>query len=158
MSVRVAETTTRSASVTLSSDEDVDLTASCACRADPVRINKHNGRIRITSYLQLRESDVLAQRIRPALILLFAKKFFRSAHSRARMRWQRSNILAPGLTFLSPSPPPWRGLALERSYPVTAAQLLRVLTGFLASLHTFFSSQRTKIDNYPLAIRGSRFI
>src|ERR1043166_9378601 len=90
---------------------------------------KHNGRICITSFLQLRESDLFAlwrqstaRAHRPALILLFAKKFFRSepdwhlpevrrysakcepeflkpgAASRCRMRWTRSNVLTPGLT------------------------------------------------------------
>jgi hypothetical protein len=66
MSVRVAETTTRSASLALSSDEDVDLTASCARSAIVIMSNKHNGRICITSYLQLRESDLFVAQKRDA--------------------------------------------------------------------------------------------
>src|SRR5216117_3653506 len=49
---------------------------------------------------------------RPALILLFAKKFFRASHTRARMRWtgQIFWLLAfgpapAGRTFIPPSPP-----------------------------------------------------
>src|SRR5438034_9192431 len=49
---------------------------------------------------------------RPALILLFAKKFFRAPHTRARMRWtgQIFWLLAfgpapAGHTFIPPSPP-----------------------------------------------------
>src|SRR6267378_8499067 len=50
-------------------------------------------------------------------------------------------------------------IGLGKSYPVTAAQLLPVSTGFLAPIHfPFSSSQRTKIDNYPFALLGSRQI
>ncbi len=44
-----------------------------------------------------------------------------------------------------------------KSYPVTAAQLLPVFTGFLAPIH-FFKLAKNWSQNYPLAIRGSRFI
>jgi hypothetical protein len=55
----------------------------------------------------------------------------------------RPNILAPGFrclcgtcTFFPPSPPKFFGDWLNgKSYPVTAAQLLPVLTGFLAPIH-----------------------
>src|SRR5207253_5599208 len=66
----------------------------------------------------------------------------------------RSNILASGLlvrtffglTFFPPSPlsehrlqvcVPLQRLARGKSYPVTAAQLLRFHTGFLAPIHCF---------------------
>jgi hypothetical protein len=57
----------------------------------------------------------------------------------------RSNILAPGFqseTFrihLFPAFTDRRGdrLARGKSYPVTAAQLLRLHTGFLAPIHCF---------------------
>src|SRR5437660_4441307 len=61
MSVRVAETITGSASAS-SWSVAVDLTASCARTADAAlnKLNKtkHNGRFFITSFLQLRESDL----------------------------------------------------------------------------------------------------
>jgi hypothetical protein len=106
---------------------------------------------------------------RPALILLFAKKFFRgpsrtgtyqrfgfAAQTRTQIpltgssatlanEVERSNILAPGV---NPSSRLHRRLmatiGLGKSYPVTAAQLLPVFTGFLAPIHfSFSSSQRT---------------
>jgi hypothetical protein len=56
---------------------------------------------------------------------------------------ERSNILAPGFrsrvceTHLLPAftPESFRGLAYGKLYPVTAAQLLPVSTGFLAPVH-----------------------
>jgi len=75
----------------------------------------------------------------------------------------RTNILAPGfwlrkLTFFPPSPPKeFQGLALGKSYPVTAAQLLPNCTGFLAPIH-FFKLAKNWINNYLLALGGSRFI
>jgi hypothetical protein len=56
---------------------------------------------------------------------------------------ERSNILAPGFrsrvceTHLLPAftPESFRGLAYGKSYPVTAAQLLPIFTGFLAPVH-----------------------
>src|SRR5439155_27133326 len=92
---------------------------------------KHNGQIRITSFLQLESRTCLshiprtrdAKAHRPALILLFAKKFFRgpsrtgtyqrfgfAAQPRTQISLsgssvslanevERSNILAPGLWF-----------------------------------------------------------
>jgi hypothetical protein len=55
----------------------------------------------------------------------------------------RTNILAPGfvpavaeITFFPPSPPEFSGdWPNGKSYPVTAAQLLPILTGFLAPIH-----------------------
>jgi hypothetical protein len=48
----------------------------------------------------------------------------------------RTNILAPGLSFFPPSPPRFFGdWPNGKSYPVTAAQLLSILTGFLAPIH-----------------------
>src|SRR5437764_7087024 len=71
---------------------------------------------------------------RPALILLFAKKFFRSP--RRTNEVNRTNILAPGFAFFPPSPPEFFGdWPNGKSYPVTAAQLLPSLTGFLAPIH-----------------------
>jgi len=49
------------------------------------------------------------------------------------------------------------GIGLGKSYPVTAAQLLPVFTGFLAPIH-FFKLAKNWPQNYPLAIRRSRFI
>jgi hypothetical protein len=57
----------------------------------------------------------------------------------------RTNILAPGfvpatagITFFPPSPPEISGIGpIGKSYPVTAAQLLPILTGFLAPIHFF---------------------
>jgi ADP-L-glycero-D-manno-heptose 6-epimerase len=48
-------------------------------------------------------------------------------------------------------------LAHGKSYPVTAAQLLPIRTGFLAPIH-FFKLAKNWIDNYRLALRHSRFI
>ena len=83
------------------------------------------------------------------LILLFAKKFFRALHTRARMSWtgQIFWLLAydacAARTFFPPSPPkPFRDWPIGKLYPVTAAQLLPIRTGFLAPIH-FSSSQRT---------------
>jgi hypothetical protein len=48
----------------------------------------------------------------------------------------RTNILAPGFILLPAfTPESFRGLALGKSYPVTAAQLLPIHTGFLAPIH-----------------------
>src|SRR5260370_29110002 len=55
----------------------------------------------------------------------------------------RTNILAPGFwlrkAHLVPAftPDKFRGLAHGKSYPVTAAQLLPIRTGFLAPIHFF---------------------
>ncbi len=63
-----------------------------------------------------------------------------------------------GRTFFPPSPPEkFRGLAHGKSYPVTAAQLLPNCTGFLAPIH-FFKLAKNWINNYLLALGGSRFI
>jgi hypothetical protein len=43
-----------------------------------------------------------------------------------------------GITFFPPSPPKSSGIGpIGKSYPVTAAQLLPILTGFLAPIHFF---------------------
>jgi hypothetical protein len=54
----------------------------------------------------------------------------------------RTNILAPGsvpaaaeITFFPPSPSLLTIGPIGKLYPVTAAQLLPILTGFLASIH-----------------------
>jgi hypothetical protein len=48
----------------------------------------------------------------------------------------RTNILAPGFAFFPPSPPKFFGdWPSGKSYPVTAAQLLPIFTGFLAPIH-----------------------
>jgi len=52
---------------------------------------------------------------------------------------ERSNILAPGINPSFPAFTDRRGdRLLGKSYPVTAAQLLPVFTGFLAPIHFFF--------------------
>jgi hypothetical protein len=55
---------------------------------------------------------------------------------------ERSNILAPGFRLrfveahlLPAFTPAGAGIGLGKSYPVTAAQLLPIHTGFLAPLH-----------------------
>jgi len=46
---------------------------------------------------------------------------------------------------------------MGKSYPVTAAQLLPIFTGFLASIH-FSKLAKNWNDKYLLALRASRFI
>jgi|SRR5213594_2199293 len=50
---------------------------------------------------------------------------------------ERTNILAPGFAFFPPSPPKISGTGPGKLYPVTAAQLLPICTGFLAPIHFF---------------------
>src|SRR5204863_9059418 len=72
------------------------------------------------------------------LILLFAQKFFRAPHTRARMRWTGQIFWLLASPFFPPSPPPnaFGGrLADGTLYLVTAAQLLPIFTGFLAPIH-----------------------
>src|SRR5262249_8393680 len=59
--------------------------------------------------------------------------------------------------FFPPSPSLLATIGLGKSYPVTAAQLPPVSTGFLAPIH-FFKLAKNWGQNYPLALRGSRFI
>jgi len=48
----------------------------------------------------------------------------------------RTNILAPGFILLPAfTPEKLSGIGLGKSYPVTAAQLLPIHTGFLAPIH-----------------------
>ncbi len=61
------------------------------------------------------------------------------------------------LPLLPAFTPAEAGIGRGKSYPVTAAQLLPVFTGFLAPIH-FFKLAKNWSQNYPLAIRGSRFI
>jgi len=148
----------------------------------------NHGRYCITSYLQLSRVGLVWPRPhRPALILLFAKKFFRACDTafpgcargmftgrmpvprRARMRWNGqifwllafedveslwlrnesqsqafpplstlNTQLSTAFTFFSPSPPKAFGdWPSGKLYPVTAAQLLPIRTGFLAPVHFF---------------------
>jgi hypothetical protein len=68
--------------------------------------------------------------------------FSRAAHAGTN-EVDRPNILAPGFwlrkAHLVPAftPKKFRGLAHGKSYPVTAAQLLPIRTGFLAPIHFF---------------------
>jgi len=63
-----------------------------------------------------------------------------------------------GRTFFPPSPPKFFGdWPMGKSYPVTAAQLLPIFTGFLASIH-FSKLAKNWNDKYLLALRASRFI
>ena len=90
--------------------------------------------------------------------------FSRTAHAGTN-EVNRTNILASGFwsgtrrTHLHPAftPESFRGLAHGTLYPVTAAQLLPIRTGFLAPIH-FFKLAKNWIDNYRLALRHSRFI
>src|SRR6266404_8991941 len=119
---------------------------------------------------------------RPALTLLFAKKFFRGpsrtgTYQRFGVTAQmRTPILLAGSCvtlanemdsveysgswlqpFFPPSPSLVATIGLGKSYPVTAAQLLPVSTGFLAPIH-FFKLAKNWIDNYPFGFPGSRQI
>ncbi len=49
------------------------------------------------------------------------------------------------------------GIGLGKSYPVTAAQLLPICTGFLAPIH-FFKLAKNWIENYSIAFASSRQI
>src|SRR5205085_10794110 len=85
----------------------------------------------------------------------------------------RSNILAPGMrseifrTHLFPAFTagkelqttrlPLQRLARGKSYPVTAAQLLRLHTGFLAPIH-LIKTRKELSEQYRLALPRSRFI
>jgi hypothetical protein len=53
--------------------------------------------------------------------------------------WLLAYVPIPvGITFFPPSPPNVFGdWPIGKSYPVTAAQLLPILTGFLAPIHFF---------------------
>lgn len=54
--------------------------------------------------------------------------------------WLLAYVPIPvGITFFPPSPPKvFLGIGpIGKSYPVTAAQLLPILTGFLAPIHFF---------------------
>ena len=73
---------------------------------------------------------------------------------------ERSNILAPG-SEAGLAPPSSRlhprsssGIGLGKSYPVTAAQLLPISTGFLAPIH-FLKLTKNWNDNYSLALGDS---
>jgi hypothetical protein len=111
---------------------------------------------------------------RPALILLFAKKFFRAvavvavfaAANAGRLTQpplqpnevDRTNILAPGFALFPPSLPNFFGnWPNGKSYPVTAAQLLPILTGFLAPIH-FPKLAKNWIEKYRLALQTARLI
>ena len=115
----------------------------------------------ITSFLQLRESDLFAvqrgsltvdlfgdrrsplqQGASPSSHSSFCEEVF-SLRIRETNEVDRTNILAPGLWCLCDTAPssrlhPRNGFGdwpNGKSYPVTAAQLLPSLTGFLAPFH-----------------------
>jgi hypothetical protein len=70
----------------------------------------------------------------------------------------RTNILAPGFAFFPPSPPKFFGdWPIGKLYPVTAAQLLPIRTGFLAPIH-FSKLAKNWIENYRLALEAARLI
>jgi hypothetical protein len=70
----------------------------------------------------------------------------------------RTNILASGFTFFPPSPPKILGdWPNGKLYPVTAAQLLPIHTGFLAPIH-FSKLAKNWIENYRLALQTARLI
>lgn len=148
----------------------------------PVK-QKHNGRFRITSFLQL-ESRTCLRRSRacgnrdasPSSHSSFCEEVFsRPSRTGTHQRFglqrkrglssltgssvtlanevERSNILAPGF---SPSSRLHRRLptiGLGKSYPVTAAQLLPILTGFLAPIH-FFKLAKNCPRTTPLPFRA----
>jgi hypothetical protein len=128
------------------------------------RMNQ-SGRLCITSYLQLRELDLFAppwSGASPSSHSSFREEVFSvCSHGPAvagspylrpdragRLQpneVERTNILAPGFAFFPPSPPEvFRGLAHGKLYPVTAAQLLPIYTGFLAPIHFFQARKELK--------------
>ncbi len=84
------------------------------------------------------------------------------------MRVNGANILAPGVPssrlhrrfsddwLCSANLPGW-AICLEKSYPVTAAQLLPVFTEFLAPAHFYLISQRTGPRMHGFAGRNKGF-
>ncbi len=108
----------------------------------------------------MRGGLVAGAKMSTALIPLFAKKFFHAVRTRGGTNEvDRTNILAPGLPYSIEHDPSSRlhrsafarRLALGKLYPVTAAQLLPIHTGFLAPIHES-SSQRTAFRNSDLRL------
>ena len=104
----------------------------------------------------------MAGRTAQLSFLFLRRSFFARALTHTN-ELDRTNILAPGFwlrkAHLLPAftPEKFRGLALGKSYPVTAAQLIPNCTGFLAPIH-FFKLAKNWINNYLLALGGSGFI
>jgi hypothetical protein len=74
------------------------------------------------------------------------------------MRWTGQIFWLLAFAFFPPSPPKFFGdWPNGKSYPVTAAQLLPILTGFLAPIH-FSKLAKNWIENYPLALQAARLI
>jgi hypothetical protein len=90
--------------------------------------------------------------------------FSRTAHAGTN-EVDRRNILAPGFwsgtcrTHLPPAfTPESSGIGpIGKLYPVTAAQLLPIRTGFLAPIH-FSKLAKNWSEKYPLARGAARFI
>ena len=79
----------------------------------------------------------MAEAASPSSHSSFCEEVF-SFRIRGTNEVDRTNILAPGFAFFPPSLPNFFGnWPNGKSYPVTAAQLLSVLTGFLAPIHFF---------------------
>src|SRR6266851_1939271 len=106
--------------------------------------DQQGGQFRITSFLHLLRGGLVACAFRPRLSFFFLRRSFfePSAHAEARMRWngQIFWLLAYGPNVSdTPSSRLHRvlctRLAHGKSYPVTAAQLLPIHTGFLAPIH-----------------------
>jgi hypothetical protein len=83
----------------------------------------------------------MAEAASPSSHSSFCEEVF-SPRIRGTNEVDRTNILAPGYdacaarTFFPPSPPEiFRDWPMGKSYPVTAAQLLPIHTGFLAPIH-----------------------
>src|SRR5207244_2149663 len=181
MSKRVADTTTGSDSasvdaapcrVSASSKRRgaASTSASCARVAAAPRIRtktNQTGRFLITSYLQLRESDLFVPPWRdppPSSHSSFCEEVFSRAAHAGTNEVERTNILAPGIwclcgTHLLPAftPESFRGLALGSRIQLQQRNCSRFTRDF-SRRSTFPSSQRTKIDNYRLALLSSRFI
>src|SRR5881396_4368991 len=113
--------------------------ASCA-RSEHAALTKlnttnHIGRFRIQVSSNSESRTCMAEAASPSSHSSFCEEVF-SSRIRGTNEVDRTNILAPGFAFFPPSLPNFFGnWPNGKSYPVTAAQLLPVLTGFLAPIH-----------------------
>ena len=99
----------------------------------------------------------MAEAASPSSHSSFCEEVF-SSRIRGTNEVDRTNILAPGFAFFPPSLPNFFGnWPSGKSYPVTAAQLLPIRTGFLAPIH-FSKLAKNWIENYRLALQAARLI
>jgi hypothetical protein len=147
-------------------------------RAECPRSQTQTGRFCITSFLQLRESDLLGLECFRSVaspsshssfceevcaVAASAGRRRRTLYDGYRMRWTgqifwllaydacAASHLLPAFTFEMLFDDWPNG----KSYPVTAAQLLPILTGFLAPIH-FSKLAKNRNEDYRLAFRASR--